>query len=85
MRGGWRHTVVYDDSLNQNWRYFTHRAEVDVAHGQSKGGSGASCSYSFRAALQSGGHVRLHADTPVREHSELSLQFWARGEHMIAP
>ena len=77
---GWRHTIVYDDSLNMLWRYFLHASRVDWRHSQSKGKGvdPSSCSFSMKLALQAGGHVRLHTDTPQRNYAQLTLQFWAR-------
>ena len=81
--GGWRHTIVYDDSLNMMWRDYLHEAQVNWQNSPSRGSrsSGPSnCAFSMRLVLQPGGHVRLHSDAPVRDYAQLTLQLWARTE-----
>ena len=75
-----RHTIVFDDSLNMLWKGYPHRADVDYAFNRSVKGSAEGCAFAMRVGLRAGGSLRLHTDLAYRSDlSSLSVQFWVRG------
>lgn len=84
----YRHTVLFDDSLNLLWQSHVHNGHLDHRFNHSfKGASGgsATCARSLRVVLNGpDGHVRIHSDAPVHGALALSLQFWVRGPYTAA-
>ena len=81
----WRHTILYDDSLNLMWRTYSHSAQAwhNRSSRQSEtllsAGPPSSCTRSLRLVLKPGGYFVFHADSPIRDDAELlTLQLWVR-------
>ena len=82
MPATWRHTIIFDDSLNMFWRVPPDSAaSLDLRHNASVKGSVRSglCTHAMRVSVPAHGAVRLHSDQPIKRSAQLSLQFWARG------
>ena len=75
----WRHTIIFDDSLNMFWRVPPDSApSLDLRHNPA---SRAAFAPPVRDAMRVSvprGAVRLHSDQPIKRSAQLSL-VWARG------
>ena len=76
----YRHTLIFDDSLNMLWKAYADRAAVDYRFNSTVKGSARGCAAAMRIALQARGSLRLHTDLAFRsDHAAMSVQLWARG------
>ena len=76
----YRHTLIFDDSLNMLWKDYADRAVVDYRYNSTVKGSAQGCAAAMRIGLQAGGSLRLHTDLAFRsDPAALSVQFWVRG------
>ena len=76
----YRHTLIFDDSLNMLWKDYADRAVVDYRYNSTVKGSTQGCAAAMRMGLQAGGSLRLHTDLAFRsDPAALSVQFWVRG------
>ena len=76
----YRHTLIFDDSLNMLWKAYADRAAVDYRFNSTVKGSARGCAAAMRIALQARGSLRLHTDLAFRsDHAAMSVQFWVRG------
>ena len=76
----YRHTLIFDDSLNMLWKDYADRAVVDYWYNSTVKGSAQGCAAAMRIDLQAGGSLRLHTDLAFRsDHTALNVQFWVRG------
>ena len=77
----YRHTIIFDDSLNQAWT--AHTESATALHSRSAKGARSkldSCARSLRLRFpQPGSTVRLRAGSPITDRvTQLSLQLWAQ-------
>eukprot|EP00964_Phaeocystis_antarctica_P099751 scaffold65548_cov64-Phaeocystis_antarctica.AAC.2 len=69
----YRHTLIFDDSLNMLWKDYADRAVVDYRYNSSVKGSAQGCAAAMRVDLQVNAHAMHHISMRMH-HASYSMR-----------